>query len=77
MSDAAEHGGINFVKVDVDKHPNIAQEHGVRAMPTFLFFKGGEQSAPPVQGANPRGLMELVSKAKVASSGTNAEGSSL
>jgi len=29
-----------FFKLDVDKVPDAAQELGIRAMPTFLFFQG-------------------------------------
>jgi len=29
------------VKVNVDENPNIAQEYGIRGIPTMIFFKGG------------------------------------
>lgn len=29
-------------KVNVDEAPNLAQKYNVRAIPTLLFFKGGE-----------------------------------
>lgn len=32
-----------FYKLDVDEVPDLAQELGVRAMPTFFFFKNGEK----------------------------------
>ncbi|KAJ5778759.1 hypothetical protein N7520_002005, partial [Penicillium odoratum] len=38
-----EHTHIKFYKVDVDKVDAVAQELNVRAMPTFMFFKGGEK----------------------------------
>jgi thioredoxin-like negative regulator of GroEL len=76
MSDAAEHSNISFVKVDVDKHPTIAQENAIRAMPTFLFFKGGKMNEKPVQGANPRALTELVAKAKAAGETQTGQASS-
>ncbi|EGD88831.1 uncharacterized protein TERG_08848 [Trichophyton rubrum CBS 118892] len=34
---------VDFYKVDVDECSDIAAELGVRAMPTFFFFKGGEK----------------------------------
>ncbi|OQV25630.1 Thioredoxin-like protein 1 [Hypsibius exemplaris] len=40
-----------FVKVDVDQMTETARQYGIRAMPTFLFFKNGQQVAQ-VQGAN-------------------------
>ncbi|KAJ5153243.1 uncharacterized protein N7482_009721 [Penicillium canariense] len=41
-----------FYKVDVDEVPEVAQELGIRAMPTIMFFKGGEK-INDVVGANP------------------------
>ncbi len=29
-------------KVDVDANPGVAQQFGIRSIPTLLFFKGGE-----------------------------------
>ena len=34
---------LGFYKVDVDEQSQIAQEVGIRAMPTFIFFKNGEK----------------------------------
>jgi thioredoxin 1 len=44
-----------FYKVDVDKVPDVAQELGIRAMPTILFFNNGEKITEVV-GANPQGI---------------------
>ncbi|KAJ2917161.1 hypothetical protein MD484_g3257, partial [Candolleomyces efflorescens] len=54
--------GVEFYKVDVDTQPEISQEVGIRAMPTFLFFKDGEKQ-DSLLGANPQGLQTLVAKA--------------
>ena len=59
---AVSNPGIAFVKVDVDKEPEAAGKHGVRAMPTFMAFKGGER-VDVLRGADPKGLAELVAKA--------------
>jgi len=41
---AAEMGDkASVFKVNVDDNQDIAQAHGVRAIPTLLFFKDGEQ----------------------------------
>ena len=40
-----------FVKVDVDKLKDVAQTHNVRAMPTFVIFKGGSEVGR-IQGAD-------------------------
>ncbi|ESZ95382.1 thioredoxin [Sclerotinia borealis F-4128] len=57
-----EYPAAHFVKIDVDEMPDVAQELGIRAMPTFLIFKGEEKIAEVV-GANPRALEEAIKKA--------------
>jgi len=49
----------HFVKVDVDKLPDIAQKYGVKAMPTFFIFKDGEKVAEVV-GADPKRLEAVI-----------------
>ena len=51
-----------FYKFDVDEVPDLAQELGIRAMPTFLIFKKGDKVGEVV-GANPRALEAAVAKA--------------
>lgn len=53
---------MNFAKIDVDAVPDVAAELGIRAMPTFMLFKGGEK-VEELLGANPQGLQSLVEKA--------------
>ena len=53
---------IHFVKIDVDEVPDVAQELGIRAMPTFVIFKNEEKVAEVV-GANPKALLAAVEKA--------------
>ncbi|KAF2201731.1 thioredoxin [Delitschia confertaspora ATCC 74209] len=48
-----------FYKIDVDEVPDVAQELGIRAMPTFLLFKNGEKVAEVV-GANPKALESAI-----------------
>lgn len=50
-----------FFKVDVDEVPDLAQELGVRAMPTFLLIKDG-QKVGEVVGANKAALEAAVVK---------------
>ncbi|KIW33743.1 thioredoxin, variant [Cladophialophora immunda] len=50
---------VDFYKVDVDEVPDVAQELGVRAMPTFMIFKNGEKVAEVV-GANKRALEQAI-----------------
>lgn len=46
---------LGFYKVDVDEQGQIAQEVGIRAMPTFVVFKNGEK-VETVVGADPSKL---------------------
>ena len=47
---------LAFAKVNVDNVQALAQEYGVTAMPTFLFFKDGKKvavnGAAQIQGAD-------------------------
>jgi len=54
-----EYAGVAFYSVDVDSTPDIAQEVGIRAMPTFIAFKDGEKFGDLV-GANSPGLIQLA-----------------
>ncbi|KFY06221.1 hypothetical protein V492_08111, partial [Pseudogymnoascus sp. VKM F-4246] len=56
-----QYTNAHFVKVDVDGAPDVAQELGVRAMPTFIIFKGGEKVGEVV-GMNPGGLKAAIEK---------------
>lgn len=45
----------------MDEVPDLAQELGIRAMPTFLLFKGGEK-VDEVVGANPKAIEAAIQK---------------
>jgi len=57
-----EFTGAHFVKLDVDEVPDVAQELGIRAMPTFLIFKN-EEKVQEIVGANPKALLAAIQKA--------------
>ncbi|KAH6603142.1 Thioredoxin-like protein [Trichoderma cornu-damae] len=66
---ADKHGAekyLAFAKVNVDHVNDVAARYGVTAMPTFLFFKDGQQVAvngkPMIQGADPRSLGAAAEK---------------
>ena len=52
---------VHFAKFDVDALPDLAQELGVRAMPTFYVFKDG-QEVDSFMGAQPVPLKNLITK---------------
>ena len=54
---------VEFVKVDVDSADDVAAHCGVRAMPTFQFFKGGEKVGE-MMGADQNKLVEMIAKHK-------------
>lgn len=35
-------GKINLLKLDIDKHPLLAQQFGVRSIPHYILFKRGK-----------------------------------
>ena len=39
---SAEEGAVEVVKINVDEHPEISQEYGIRGIPTFILFEDGE-----------------------------------
>merc|ERR1711893_25652 len=50
---------VVFLKVDVDEAEDVAAEHNISAMPTFIFMKN-KQKVADLMGANPDKLKELV-----------------
>jgi thioredoxin 1 len=56
-----QYPNANYLKVDVDELSDLAQEYGIRAMPTFMFFKDGEK-VDELVGANPNALEEKIKK---------------
>lgn len=58
--------GVAFAKINVDHQQAIAQQYGITAMPTFVFFKDGkvDSGKPTIRGADPRGLSSAVEAVK-------------
>ena len=53
------YSGVKFYKLDIDSVPEVARKLNVRAVPTFVFFKGGRKVSE-VQGANIRGVQKAL-----------------
>lgn len=58
---AKEFPQARFYKIDVDELSEVAQELGIRAMPTFMLFKNGEK-VEEVVGANEKALKAAIEK---------------
>jgi thioredoxin 1 len=56
---------VTFAKFDVDECQDLAMEYQIRAMPTFLLFKGGNV-VDRLEGADLQRLCNLVDKHEVA-----------
>ncbi|MBQ9955773.1 MAG: thioredoxin [Eggerthellaceae bacterium] len=51
---AAEKAGeVEVYKIDIDKSPDIAQQFGIRGVPTLMVFEGGKPVSQMV-GAQPK-----------------------
>ncbi|KAG6006739.1 hypothetical protein E4U21_006724 [Claviceps maximensis] len=49
-----------FTKFDTDDVPDLAQEFGIRSLPTFLFFENGDKTDTVITGASPAVLKKEV-----------------
>eukprot|EP01013_Petalomonas_cantuscygni_P009217 TRINITY_DN2201_c0_g1_i1.p1 TRINITY_DN2201_c0_g1~~TRINITY_DN2201_c0_g1_i1.p1 ORF type:complete len:107 (-),score=32.88 TRINITY_DN2201_c0_g1_i1:160-480(-) len=59
MSKDPQFAAVKFLKVDVDQLSDVAREYSVQAMPTFKFFKDG-QEVETVVGANIDKIKQLL-----------------
>lgn len=48
---------VRFVKVDVEANPELAEQHGVRGVPTIVLFEQG-RGTREIVGARPRQAIE-------------------
>ena len=58
-----EHEEITVVKIDVDKFPLLASKFNVRAVPTFIVFKKGENKKVTQGYMDKDALLALVKNA--------------
>ena len=45
-----------FVKVDTNRQPELSSRYGVRSLPTFQFFVGGQKVDQAVGGIGEAGI---------------------
>jgi thioredoxin 1 len=55
-------GRVRIGKVNIDEDQQLASDYGVRAIPTFLLFKGGEVSGQIVGMVSKRDLKAQFDK---------------
>lgn len=60
---AVDNPDVVFAEVDVDDADDIAAECGIRAMPTFHFYRDGAK-VEEMMGADQNKLASLVQKHK-------------
>ena len=53
-------GKAKIAKVNVDEQPNLAQQYGVRSIPTLLFFRDGKVAEQLVGAAQKDTLAEKL-----------------
>lgn len=50
-------GRVTIVKINTDEKPDIAQQHGITALPTLVLFKDGAE-LHRVRGALPKAALK-------------------
>ncbi len=59
---ASEVPGVQFVKVNVDQFPQIAQRYGIMSIPTLIAFKGGQIAEQAVGFQSEEALKNMLTK---------------
>ncbi|KAF5018515.1 hypothetical protein F66182_9498 [Fusarium sp. NRRL 66182] len=58
--DHALQGHLSFAKVNTDHVKDVAAKYGISAMPTFVFFNGGEPKGVAVEGVGRSQSVQLT-----------------
>ncbi|KAL2510188.1 Thioredoxin H2 [Forsythia ovata] len=61
---AEKYSDAEFIKIDVDELDDVAQEFGVKAMPTFLLIKKGKE-VDKLVGAKKDDLQKMIEKHRI------------
>lgn len=57
---AEENPDVTFIKINVDKHPEIAKRYGIRSIPQFTFMKDGEEVGKKLGQAPQAQMQEII-----------------
>ena len=55
-------GRAQVVKINIDQNMEIAQQHGVMSIPTFVFYKDGKEQDRLVGSQSKDKLMEVIDR---------------
>lgn len=55
-------GAVKVVKMNIDENPNTPTKYGIRGIPTFMIFKGGQLVETKVGGMSQSQLNDWVKK---------------
>jgi thioredoxin len=61
---AEENKTVNFYYVDVDDYGEIASKFSIAQLPTFMFFKGGNEATQRITGANLQIVKQIIQSIK-------------
>jgi len=53
---------VKFVKIDVDKHDELARIYGIMSIPTLIFFKDGKEVKRHVGFINEDKIKEIINE---------------
>ncbi len=55
-------GSVKVMKMNIDDNPNTPTKYGIRGVPTFMVFKGGQLVGTKVGGMSQSQLSDWVKK---------------
>lgn len=55
-------GKVKVVKINIDENPNIPSQYGIRGIPTFIAFKGGQAVETKVGGMSRSQFADWIAK---------------